>query len=308
MVDEHDLDRACCVCAGLTFRQFCQKDGGVYRACLRCGHVFIPALEPRNTKDERAERCSHHVSCEKMAWDFSKSKRDLVYRPRLERISRYTKPGYLLDIGCSNGSFLKAAESFGWHAEGLELRESSASIARSKGLTVHQDLVEQLELPAKKYQAITLWQVLEHLPDPETVVRECHRILADDGVLALSTPNIGSIGWWLLKEQWPPVEPAVHYHLFRARNVRTLMRQCGFKDVFLRCLDLQPSTLQLVKQRMARKKLEKPRNAAARLTTALDQKRLKKMFLLLKLANIPLGLWGLGEDVYGYFTKSSSGR
>ncbi len=305
-VNRHHQILTCCVCSNTEAEAFCQKEGFEYVQCTRCSHVFLgDCANLGRGAESRRKGKSHHTSPKKLHWDFSDFKRKHVYLPRLKTIARLTgSPGRLLDIGCSNGSFLQAAQSLGWNGEGIELRAESAAIAREAGVRVYTDYVEKLKLPGESYRAVTMWQVIEHLPDPQIVLEECHRLLEAGGILAVSTPNIKSIGWRLLRENWSPVEPTVHPHLFSAGTLQKLLEQAGFSTAKINCVDLQPSTVQMVRQQLFGKSLKKPRNAAASLAATIDTRRLTALFAALRAINLPLAVCGMGEDIYGFFVKT----
>lgn len=295
----------CIICGNGVSAFFCAKGSGKYLKCVHCNHVFIAeSIIPDISENLPPER-NHHISGVKRDWDFSREKREKIFYPRLQLISRFGQAGKLLDIGCSNGAFIEAAVHYGWEAEGVELRPSSADFAKCRGNIVHTRPVEDLHLPAAYFHAITMWQVIEHIPYPEIILKECHRILKVNGVLAVTTPNIGSIGWKLLKSDWPAVDPGCHYHLFRVNTIEKIMANCGFKKCYLKTSEFQPATVKQLKRRILRQPKKKPTNAMATLVGSSSSAKLNILFTLRKLLNLPLQVTGLGEDIYGIFQKIS---
>jgi ubiquinone/menaquinone biosynthesis C-methylase UbiE len=248
---------------------------------------------------------THHISACKQQWDFSTFKAKRVFLPRLSRIRKYIEPGPLLDIGCANGAFVKVANSAGWKGQGIELREASAQVARSHGITVYTEPLEELGLHEKNYSAITMWQVLEHLEDPCRMLAECNRIMKMGGVLAFSTPNARSIGWILLKEGWPAIDPRAHFNLFHSVNLERLLKRFGFAKCEVSHLDLHPATIKQLKNKLLRQR-GKCANAAAILASRSSERKMKAMFFARQILNFPLDIFRLGEDIYGYFRKISS--
>lgn len=296
----------CCICGRPGATHFCSKDGREYLRCTYCNHVYLAALIiDRRSQTPAAEAETHHILACKQQWDFSTFKAERVFLPRLARIGKYVEPGLLLDIGCANGAFVKVANSAGWKGAGIELREASAQVARSHGLTVYTEPLEKLGLPDQTYSAVTMWQVLEHLEDPCKVLEECNRVMRMGGVLAFSTPNVGSIGWKLLKEGWPAVDPGAHYHLFNSVNLERMLKRLGFAKCEISYLDFHPATIKQLKNKLLRQP-EKCNNAAALLASTSSGRKMKVMFFARKILNLPLDILGLGEDIYGYFRKISS--
>jgi 2-polyprenyl-3-methyl-5-hydroxy-6-metoxy-1,4-benzoquinol methylase len=95
----------------------------------------------------------------------------------------------LLDVGAHAGRFIAAARRDGWNAEGLELNPRTAAFAaKASGAPVHQGNVHTFDA-AGSYDAITITDVLEHIPEPRAVLRRIHRFLAPGGWIAVKVPN-----------------------------------------------------------------------------------------------------------------------
>lgn len=298
-------NKNCIICGNESFELFCFKGEGTYLKCRQCEHVSVAGGFNTDLSEKRSSAGSHHISDVKRSWDFSLEKREKIFLPRLLRIASFTQVGKLLDIGSSNGAFIEASNYYGWKAEGVELRPSSVEFAKKRGLIVHNRHLEDLNIPQLSFDAVSMWQVIEHIPNPENLLKECHKILRKDGVLALSTPNVASIGWKLLKSEWPAVDPSCHCHLFRINTIRKLMERCGFIECSLGTLELQPATVKQLKRKLFRQLEKKPSNAMAILVGSSNPAQLKIFFMFRKLLNIPLRATGLGEDIYGYFRKIS---
>ena len=221
----------------------------------------------------------------------------------MRKIGRHTSVGTLLDIGCSNGSFTHSAKQLNWDASGIELEQSSSAIALKNGIQVFTKPLEELSFPNDHFSAVTMWQVIEHFVDPRATVREIARILKPGGIFAASTPNIRSIGWILLKERWHCIEPDVHLNLFTPRGLEQMVNDCGLKTISVETLDIKPLT---VKTFLNRKKLDdklKTSSSIATMASSHSQNRMKWLFRLRHMTNIPLRLLGVGEDIFGYFMK-----
>jgi SAM-dependent methyltransferase len=298
-----DSKQICIVCGLSDARTFCRKNNLEYVSCVKCGHVYVK--DPVNAQailNHYSHRQSHHASETKEQWDYSPTKEKLVYRPQLKRLNQLTSVGKLLDIGCSNGSFLKAAQNQGWDAYGIELEKSSFEVAQKHGLKVYNTELSQQHFPDNHFSAVTLWQVIEHLTDPATLIKEIIRILQPGGVLAISTPNIRSIGWTLLHEQWGVVEPEVHLNLFDQRNLDRLISSCGLIPRHSQTEDIKPSTVKSF-LRGRRAQTDKRTDSVAALAGATSARKMEALLIFRHLINFPLTFLGIGEDIYAYYTK-----
>ncbi len=97
--------------------------------------------------------------------------------------------GKLLDIGAGTGDFLAVAKANGWDTTGIEPSEKARAIAMSKGVAFGGNL---LEVKDHSFDVITMWHVLEHVPDVEAEITELKRILKPDGVIVIAVPNFKS--------------------------------------------------------------------------------------------------------------------
>lgn len=150
---------------------------------------------------------------------------------RLKLIELLKEPGRLLDIGCSLGYFIEAANARGWNASGLEISPYAAQEARDLGLDVHTGVLEDAGYPDKSFDCVTMWDVLEHVPDPTRHMLEIRRILADDGIVVIGTPNLAHYMFRIKKEKWRHLKPGEHIFYFQKNSISSLLNKTGFDVV-----------------------------------------------------------------------------
>jgi len=115
----------------------------------------------------------------------------LNFMPRLDLLAQRGYMGKLLDVGCSVGTFLRAAKERGWSVEGLDLGESACALTAAEvGCPVHCGTLDTLELPDGTYDVIHASQVIEHVLDPRAFLSAAWRLLKPGGALILATPII----------------------------------------------------------------------------------------------------------------------
>jgi hypothetical protein len=143
-------------------------------------------------------------------------------------------PGRLLDIGTGGGSFPYVAFKRGWKAEGCEPNRWLCDWAtRNYALPIRPGTVFDQNYPGGSYDVVTLWDVLEHTPDPKTEIREAHRLIARDGLLVVNYPDIGSWVAKLMGRSWVFLLD-VHLYYFTRRTIRKLLVDAGFDVVLIR--------------------------------------------------------------------------
>ncbi|MCC7483970.1 MAG: class I SAM-dependent methyltransferase [Burkholderiales bacterium] len=163
------------------------------------------------------------------------ARRNEVAARRLRRIAALLgrSPGAirLLDVGCSRGHFVETAAKLGFAAEGVEPAPGIAAAASSRGLTVHGGLLEDQRFADTSFDAVTLFEVIEHLREPAPLFAECRRILAPAGLLMLSTGNAASWTARAMKGRWDyfhVARDAGHVSFFNPRSLRLVATRCGF--------------------------------------------------------------------------------
>lgn len=137
--------------------------------------------------------------------------------------------GRLLDVGCGSGDFLVQMRDRGWEVHGCDPDESAVERARARVLDVDVGTGESLGHPDDHFDAVTLSHVIEHVLDPKGTLRQCGRVLKKGGVLVLTTPNTASLGHRAFGKCWMHLDVPRHVHLFNARSLGKLARECGFE-------------------------------------------------------------------------------
>jgi len=137
-------------------------------------------------------------------------------------------PGRLLDVGCATGVFLDGMRRRGWQVQGVEPSTYAVRYARERfGLDVFEGLLEAAALPTASFDAITMWDVLEHVHEPRPVLSELARLLRPGGILVLSLPNPDSLEARLLDEFWLGWDLPRHLNLFRPALLREHLARHG---------------------------------------------------------------------------------
>jgi SAM-dependent methyltransferase len=141
--------------------------------------------------------------------------------------------GRLLDIGCNEGRGLRLYARNGFRAEGLELNENAARVARGAGFEVHTCLLEEFESVAG-YDVAVLSNVLEHSLDPRQMLVDVHRVLSLDGRVWISCPNSES---WLRRafgRSWINWHVPFHISHFSPETLRKLLDETGYARIEVR--------------------------------------------------------------------------
>lgn len=137
--------------------------------------------------------------------------------------------GPVLDVGCNKGEVLLVLRTRGLEVIGLEPNASAAADARARGLEVIEAPIETAPLPEGRFRTILLSQVLEHVHDPDAVLRRVRSALRDDGRIYIVVPNADSVWRRIFGADW--VHWHVPFHLWHhtRRSLERLLEQTGFE-------------------------------------------------------------------------------
>lgn len=146
-------------------------------------------------------------------------------RDKISLVQRF-KPnkGKLLDIGAGTGDFLVVAQQHGWDITGIEPSEKAKNIAKGKGVR----LVDSLQdVPSHSMDVVTMWHVLEHVPDVEAQITELKRIVKPDGVLVIAVPNYKSHDAVYYGAYWAAYDVPRHLWHFSKTSIKKLFGKQG---------------------------------------------------------------------------------
>jgi hypothetical protein len=207
--------------------------------CSRCGFgqpAALPAL-PRYFDRMYDQRWSR----EWIATEFDAPYKDYIFHDILTSLGRRMANGRrrLLDVGAHVGRFVSIAREGGWAAEGLELNPQTAAFAAERtGATIRQLNVHEVDPSSAAFDAITITDVLEHIPNPVRVLTRVASLVGSGGWIAVKVPCGPS---QLTKEIWrgrvsssyrPTVaDNLVHVSHFSPSSLKLALERAGFADI-----------------------------------------------------------------------------
>lgn len=146
--------------------------------------------------------------------------RQKALQDKIKILSGYMpNQGKLLDIGAGTGDFLVAAQSRGWETKGIEPSDKAKSIAVKKGVSFYEAIDN---VPDNSFDVITMWHVLEHVPDIEKQITELKRILKPDGIIVIAVPNYKSYDAAYYGSYWAAYDVPRHLWHFSKTAIKKL--------------------------------------------------------------------------------------
>ncbi len=150
-------------------------------------------------------------------------------------MAKYAKPaGKLLDVGAAAGFFCECAKEMGWEAQGVEpSRWLSEWGKKNFGLTIKVGTLDDAEFDESTFDVLTMWDSIEHMPNPVKALESAHRCMKTGGILVINTPNIGSLWARLLRQKWWFLL-SHHLYYFTPQTLTAALNKCGFEVIAIR--------------------------------------------------------------------------
>ncbi len=228
-------ERPCPLCASSPeqSRVVFIKEGFAYRKCSVCSLIYVsPALREAVLKEAYEEsdyaQSWMQVLLNPVEQQFNRPKFELGLREIEQTVG---KKGKLLDIGCAVGQFLSVGRDSGWDVCGIELNQREREYCCAQGFRVLGEPLTATLFPPASFDAVTLWEVLEHVPHPRQLTESIYTLLKPGGVALIVVPNVDSLAARILQEKCNMFFGLGHINMFTIATLTRLLQQAHFKIV-----------------------------------------------------------------------------
>lgn len=226
-----------------------------------------------------------------------------------DELLRYKSGGAILDLGCASGGFLSTLKGPSWKLFGIEMSEEAAGSARARcDAEVFVGDILDAPFASGSFDAITCFNVFEHLYEPVEVLERVSAWLKPDGIFYTTLPNIDSAGAKIFGSYWYALELPRHLFHFSPKTLRTVAKSAGLQEVFIRCdRDLYfERSMGYVIDEIAKKSGPGRPPAAKRTERGLPWKVVRKGFRVgvLPLITAAASIVGDGEMMSAVFKRS----
>jgi SAM-dependent methyltransferase len=220
----------CPLCDGNNIGQYTVKHGLRIDQCYACGFRFTNP--PPTTEQLRLFYNSEAKTVENVIFEATRATRLPIFERRVELIKRHITGGALLDVGGATGIFvealIRARAPFKISVVDLNLDAIEKLRARNPDIDGHHvDVFDH----HGTYDAVTLWDTIEHLRDVNRLASHLFSLLKPNGYLFVSTPNIDSFEHWVGQDRHPQVEPLAHLNYFSPKTLQLLLERHDFEVV-----------------------------------------------------------------------------
>lgn len=233
-----------------TFLKFISKgdDRKIFK-CQQCGLVSAADEVIKGKISAKAvsrlETHEYHKKVKNWQKAYIGEKNLLIkrFQPRFSQISKIKNPGRILDIGCASGFLLEIAKKQGWQVFGVDTSPEMVRKSRQLLKTSHifSGTLGEAGFKDRFFDAITVFDTLEHIPNLKKFLAESKRILKPNGVIAVCVPNKAGIVSKLMGRNWFDYQRLQHLYFFSPQTLTMILEKSGFTLVskkherFLQC-------------------------------------------------------------------------
>jgi 2-polyprenyl-3-methyl-5-hydroxy-6-metoxy-1,4-benzoquinol methylase len=303
-------DINCCVCDNKNpadFKVLYQKEKFSVVECNKCSFTFIPPyfrkqISYENYKDENVANAVRNGN------NFVKIER---HKLRYDLIKKYKPSGSLFDLGAGWGHFMLTGQILGYDVYGIEISEQPYLYSKND-LKLPVDHIDFFDMKEdKKFDIVTMWDVLEHIDKADEVIAKCARITSKDGYIVIQVPQIDSYFAKKHKDNWKMMG-LDHVNYLGKKTITQLLKKHGYevktiKSSFEIKLFIMYTILPLLKRlRGDKKQTQQQANNAIKASerqqyfNTFTQKPLWKLKLYMKIHNLiykTLELLNIGEEM-----------
>jgi len=240
----HDFKQACPVCPTKDPRRTYRFDNFDVLSCDNCGTSWRSDMYDDNALTDiycSDDYVEHPYFDQRLDDSLPVSEERLKnFEHGFDVIEASTEVGRHLDVGAASGSVIAIAARRGWKSEGVEMSPGLANAARNKhNAKIHVGKFEDVALEPGSFDALTFWDIIEHVIDPVTVIQRARSLLSKNGVILFCTPDESS---WLAKTghalyrigyRYPALalHPENHTYFFERTNFERILEACDLDVV-----------------------------------------------------------------------------
>ncbi len=230
--EEYTENRSCPVCNSKNELEMFYKEGGRYVKCKDCSMVYLNPVFKDSAIQDYYE--GNHTEQAEVVESDTDNFYVNIYNGGLDDIQKLLPSvSNILDIGCSAGTFLDLSQKRSLRTFGVELNQQEYELAKEKGHYVYDELLEKINFN-NKFDAITMWDVFEHIKDGEFYLNQMKKLLSNDGVIFLQIPSSDSLAAKILRVDCNMFDGLEHVNLYGVETIKALAEKCELEVISLK--------------------------------------------------------------------------
>ena len=232
------VKRPCPCCGSNEYSLSFQKDHFDIVKCNNCDVLFVNPVFDESHYLETYRSETYQKIVQDLGEESHQYRVNRFGKERVEIMSKYLihpfdeKISYL-DVGCSTGFVVEAANNFGWNAEGIDLNPSAINFGQKRGLNLDNISFFDDKLSTKSFDVISMFDVLEHVINPLNYLSRAYELLSEGGLLFLYVPNYDCASRLLMGFDAHFIWPTHHLTYFTPVTLKTFCESQSFKTLLL---------------------------------------------------------------------------
>lgn len=243
-----DFEDVPCLCGSRENKVRFTERGFNLVKCKECGLIFTNPRLKQDVINELYRIQAQETGTMTVLIGTKLDKRPFIrdaddrYKQLLDHISKNSPSNKILEIGVGKGKFLRMASQAGFDVQGFDIAEGRVETTNGVKITYAPSLIDA-KYPDHSFDAIIMWEVFEHIPNPKEILAELKRILTKNGLLIIQCPNgefalrktfiftkiVPFLAPYLINKQCGYCNPEFHLYFYSMKTLRDLLDECGFK-------------------------------------------------------------------------------
>ncbi len=232
--DKKPKIKKCPCCLSRNIKYYCKKFGYELDTCENCSHIFTNPF-PKDAALNFFYNSEYKDFENKFFMD-SFEERLPIFEQRLELLDTYQFGKKILDVGTAVGIFIEAnyLRKDQYKITACDLSEKACAYMKQRFPNLEIINNNITKLPKRNFDCVTLWDTVEHIPEPSKLLHAVRDQIRDGGYFVFSTPNTDSFEWNIMKEGHVQLLPPGHVNLYNKNNIEILLNRCGLQvvDIF----------------------------------------------------------------------------
>lgn len=200
-----------------------------YRCCSHCGHMTISPMPTTEEISSFYDQAYYGSGSRKFLFAIDVCRGLLLDRRAAMAAAQLGAPSDVLDVGCGDGRFLKAMRERGHRIAGTEMPGPAYErAAKVREIELQLPPLSENSFPNRTFALVTVWHVLEHVPDPENLIHTVRHLLRGGGTLIVEVPNAASWHSRATGSRSFSLDPPRHLHQFTRRSLTNMLERQGF--------------------------------------------------------------------------------